>query len=121
MPAWSPPNVAEADIDDYFLDIAETRMIEWEGSETPTEIANDPAIIQQLETQFDSDIPAGYTYFGQFIDHDITFDPASSLMRKNDPNGLFNFRTPRLDLDNVYGAGPDDQPYLYQQKTKPKA
>lgn len=23
-------------------------------------------------------IPAGYTYLGQFIDHDITFDPASS-------------------------------------------
>lgn len=23
-------------------------------------------------------IPAGYTYFGQFVDHDITFDPASS-------------------------------------------
>src|SRR5690242_14376901 len=37
-------------------------------------------------------IPAGYTYFGQFIDHDITFDPASSLMKQNDPDALINFR-----------------------------
>jgi hypothetical protein len=26
-------------------------------------------------------IPAGYTYFGQFVDHDITFDPVSSFQR----------------------------------------
>jgi hypothetical protein len=30
-------------------------------------------------------IPAGYTYLGQFVDHDITFDPVSSLQRQNDP------------------------------------
>jgi len=58
-------------------------------------------------------IPAGYTYFGQFIDHDITFDPTSSLDRDNDPDALHNFRTPRLDLDSMYGTGPDDQPFLY--------
>src|SRR5680860_567664 len=60
-------------------------------------------------------IPAGYTYLGQFIDHDITFDPASSLLRHNDPNALHNFRTPRYDLDNVYGEGPDDEPFLYEK------
>jgi len=60
-------------------------------------------------------IPAGYTYFGQFIDHDITFDPASSLDRFNDPDALQDFRTPRLDLDSVYGSGPDDQPFLYDE------
>jgi hypothetical protein len=58
-------------------------------------------------------ISAGYTYLGQFIDHDLTFDPASSLQRQNDPDGLVNFRTPRFDLDCLYGRGPDDQPYLY--------
>lgn len=58
-------------------------------------------------------IPAGYTYFGQFIDHDITFDPMSSLMKQNDIDGLVDFRTPALDLDNLYGRGPDDQPYMY--------
>ncbi|MCU1345920.1 MAG: peroxidase [Acidimicrobiia bacterium] len=60
-------------------------------------------------------IPAGYTYLGQFIDHDITFDPASSLQQQNDPDALEDFRTPRLDLDSVYGRGPDDQPYLYDR------
>jgi hypothetical protein len=58
-------------------------------------------------------LPAGYTYFGQFIDHDITFDPMSSLTRQNDPDALEDFRTPRYDLDSLYGRGPSDQPYLY--------
>ncbi|MCB0096617.1 MAG: hypothetical protein KDE46_12890 [Caldilineaceae bacterium] len=66
---------------------------------------------------FDNDkIPAGYTYLGQFIDHDITFDPTSSLMRHNDPNHIHNFRTPRLDLDSVYGGGPKVTPYLYDSQ-----
>jgi hypothetical protein len=60
-----------------------------------------------------SAIPAGYTYFGQFIDHDITFDPGSKLQRENDPDALVNFRTPRFDLDSIYGAGPRFAPYLY--------
>ena len=59
-------------------------------------------------------ISAGYTYLGQFIDHDLTFDPASSLQKQNDPDALVDFRTPRFDLDCVYGRGPDDQPYLYE-------
>ena len=61
-------------------------------------------------------IPAGYTYFGQFIDHDITFDPTSSLEGTNDPDQIQNFRTPRLELDSVYGMGPSDQPYLYNKE-----
>jgi len=62
----------------------------------------------------ESGIPAAYTYFGQFIDHDLTFDPASSLQRQNDPDALVDFRTPRFDLDCVYGRGADDQPYFYE-------
>ena len=62
----------------------------------------------------ESGIPAAYTYLGQFIDHDLTFDPSSSLQRQNDPDALVDFRTPRFDLDNVYGRGPQDQPYMYE-------
>jgi len=62
----------------------------------------------------ESGIPALYTYLGQFIDHDITFDPASSLQKADDPDALVDFRTPAFDLDNIYGRGPDDQPYMYQ-------
>jgi hypothetical protein len=73
---------------------------------------------QTPETQVDGEentaISAGYTYFGQFIDHDLTFDPASSLQRQNDPDALVDYRTPRFDLDDVYGRGPSDQPYLYR-------
>src|SRR4051794_41911575 len=61
----------------------------------------------------DGPIPAGYTYLGQFIDHDITFDPVSSLQRQNDPDSLHDFRTPRLDLDSLYGDGPSNDPYLF--------
>src|SRR6266566_8146968 len=61
----------------------------------------------------ESGIPALYTYLAQFIDHDITFDPASSLQKQNDPDALTDYRTPAFDLDNVYGRGPDDQPYMY--------
>jgi hypothetical protein len=61
-------------------------------------------------------VPALYTYFGQFVDHDITFDPMSSLIKHTDPDSLTDFRTPALDLDNVYGRGPDDQPYMYDDR-----
>src|SRR3954454_17642642 len=57
-------------------------------------------------------IPAGYTYLGQFIDHDITFDPTSQLQQHNDPDALVDFRTPRFDLDSLYGSGPAGSPFL---------
>ncbi len=64
----------------------------------------------------DRAITAAYTYLGQFADHDITFDPTSSLREFLDREQiakLADFRTPRFDLDNLYGRGPDDQPYMY--------
>lgn len=59
-------------------------------------------------------IPSGYTYLGQFVDHDITFDPMSRLQKDNDPDALVDFRTPRFDLDCLYGSGPDDDPFMYE-------
>src|SRR5215211_4480310 len=54
-------------------------------------------------------IPAGFTYLGQFIDHDLTFDK-SSLMEGVDisPATLLQARSPSLDLDSLYGNGPGD-------------
>ncbi len=60
-------------------------------------------------------VPAGYTYLGQFIDHDITLDTTPLPERRIDPLGIRNFRTPALDLDCLYGNGPVAQPYLYQR------
>ena len=63
-------------------------------------------------------IPAAYTYLGQFVDHDLTFDPISHLretLTGAQLRALVDFRTPRFDLDNLYGRGPDDQPYMYKK------
>jgi hypothetical protein len=64
-------------------------------------------------------IAAGFTYLGQFIDHDITFDPTPRREAKVDPTAVANFRTPRLDLDSVYGLGRVVQPFLYDWDRRP--
>jgi hypothetical protein len=60
-------------------------------------------------------LSAGFTFVGQFLDHDLTFDPTSSLERQQDPEAIANFRTPLLELDSVYGSGPTASPHLYDQ------
>ena len=71
-----------------------------------------------------SPIPAIYTYWGQFIDHDITLQGLSSAADeatiKIDPINTtpiapstvltkrINQRRPELELDSVYGDGPKD-------------
>jgi hypothetical protein len=56
-----------------------------------------------------SRIPAGYTYLGQFVDHDLTFDRTDVMLGQNvPPSELLQARSPRLDLDSLYGAGPGD-------------
>ena len=57
----------------------------------------------------DSQIPAGFTYLGQFIDHDLTMDKTKLLLREQrSPAQLQQGRSPALDLDSLYGAGPQD-------------
>ena len=65
-------------------------------------------------------LPAGFTYLGQFIDHDVTFDPVSSITKNTDPDSLHNFRSPRFDLDSVYGFGPGASPHLYNRNDPDK-
>jgi Animal haem peroxidase len=60
----------------------------------------------------DASIAAGWPFFGQFIAHDITAD-RSPLGHRADPEQIRNFRTPRANLEGVYGAGPVGSPYLY--------
>ena len=66
----------------------------------------------------ESGIPSLYTYFGQFIDHDLTFGPEGSFQKVKDVDALVDFRTPAFDLDCVYGRGPGDQPYMYKNDGK---
>jgi hypothetical protein len=93
------------------------------GSTPDEEQKNLEALAKAMVSSFDppkdgpdpeeSGIPALYTYFGQFIDHDLTFDPNSSFQKQKDPSAVEDFRTPAFDLDNVYGRGPGDQPFMY--------
>jgi hypothetical protein len=61
----------------------------------------------------DSPIPAGFTYVGQFVDHDITLDVSSSLDVSTNAETINNMRSPSLDLDSLYGNGPALDPFLY--------
>ena len=56
---------------------------------------------------------AGVTFFGQFLDHDITLDPRSPLLERSNPRKTTNFRTAAFDLDSMYGDGPQGSPELY--------
>lgn len=54
-------------------------------------------------------IPAGFTYLGQFVDHDLTFDKTNVMLGENvTPALLIQSRSPSLDLDSLYGGGPND-------------
>ncbi len=63
------------------------------------------------------DQTAGFTFLGQFLDHDMTFDPTSSLERQVDPEAVSNFRVPALELDSLYGSGRTASPHLYDQSS----
>lgn len=80
-----------------------------------------------------SNIPAAYTYLGQFIAHDITFDltgapvdtiAATDLRPRPDLEGMINTRTPVLDLDSLYSdpaphTGPRGQLMKIGTVTRP--
>ncbi len=69
-----------------------------------------------VDAEENSGIASAYTYLGQFLDHDLTLDPTSHLREfVEDVTKLVDFRTPRFDLDCLYGRGSTDQPYLYDR------
>ena len=69
------------------------------------------AMIQPKNHKEQTDLAAGYTFLGQFIDHDMSFD---NLRRElpvegeiQDPAKLLSNRSPKLDLDSLYGYYPN--------------
>ncbi|MGH3039067.1 MAG: peroxidase family protein [Gaiellaceae bacterium] len=62
-----------------------------------------------VDRRRDGRIPAGFTYLGQFVDHDLTFDKTAVMLGERvTPAQLVQARSPSLDLDSLYGAGPQD-------------
>jgi hypothetical protein len=56
----------------------------------------------------------GFTYFGQFLGHDLTHDSTPLNGPYHAPEETPNYRTSKFDLDHVYGDGPAGSPYLYE-------
>ncbi len=97
------PDLPPLEVDDGPLrDLANT-MLDANSGSPDGDIADGPRVI----------VPAGFTYLGQFVDHDITLDMTSIGDKIADPEGIENFRTPALDLDAIYGLGPDGSRQLY--------
>ena len=92
MFATLPPLVAD---EEYLLKLGR------EGSLMDVDAAHD----NRQESTDNPRIAAGFPIFGQFIAHDITAD-RSLLLHHARLEELRNFRTPRLDLECLYGAGP---------------
>jgi Animal haem peroxidase len=61
-----------------------------------------------------ADNAAGWPYFGQLIAHDITAD-RSPLAHRATGERTENFRSPRADLECIYGDGPVGNPFLYRR------
>jgi Animal haem peroxidase len=101
LPAFAPR-------DDLLTGLAES-MVEEPG------VPNDDVHLNTSPRLF-----AGFTFIGQFIDHDITFDNTPLNLQLADPDATVNFRTARYDLDSVYGRGPAQEPQFYDPAERDK-
>ncbi len=100
LPAFTAP--------DNLLDGLARSMVEDQNVPDDSHLATGPRLF------------AGFTFIGQFIDHDITFDNTPLEVQASDPNATTNFRTPRYDLDSVYGRGPGTESQFYDPADRDK-
>ncbi len=100
------PNLPSASFDSTALrSLAAQIMADPETNPTPE---------GEVDAEENYALPAGYTYFGQFVDHDLTNDDRpNDLTTPIAVTSLVNGRTPQLDLDSLYLAGPTAAPQLY--------
>ena len=84
----------------------------------PVQLITDPNL--NLVNRNNPGHTAGTTFLGQFLDHDLTFDTTSTLGVPTEPTRSPNARTPILDLDSLYGGGPQASPQLYQSSDRAK-
>ena len=109
--AMPPPRLSEA------VELRQFRFsrIGPQGTPTSTQLVTgmSDAITANVPDQ-DGDIPSGFTYLGQFVDHDLTMDKTGSALGSDvTVDELIQGRSPALDLDSLYGRGPADDPQFY--------
>lgn len=82
-----------------------------ELSAGPAALLTDPSL--SLNNPDNPTQPAGMTFFGQFLEHDMTFHAGP----RADP---IDSRAPAFDLATVYGDGPVGSRQLYDQQDRGK-
>jgi hypothetical protein len=92
--------------------------------EQPVVSTAEPVVTKDDNDSFNENpnplLTSGFTFVGQFVDHDITFDTTPLSQQQSDPNATTNFRTPRYDLDAIYGLGPSQNSQLYDPNDRDK-
>jgi Animal haem peroxidase len=99
--------VAAFDADEEFL-------LRIGGGDGPCDAGLAAVVEGDAEGGDDARVAAGWPLFGQFVAHDITAD-RSLLLRHADTSQVANFRSPRANLECLYGDGPGGNPFLYDR------
>jgi hypothetical protein len=86
-----------------------------QGAPASTELVTAMAEgITAVAPDHDGGIPSGFTYLGQFVDHDLTKDKTDVALGADvTVDQLIQGRSPSLDLDSLYGRGPADDPQFF--------
>jgi len=111
LPPFAPPTAA---VQDALLEIGKVDGImdaQDDLTAGPMELILNPNL--SMVNRDNPTHTAGVTFFGQFLDHDMTFDPRSRLGFPSQPINSPNARTPFFDLDSIYAGGPSGTPELY--------
>ena len=97
---FDPPGRSEVDKVEWLNDLASTMVFAGQDLKKSEENPR---------------IPAGYTYFGQFLAHDLVMTARGPDHAGVDGSESINVRDRGLGLEALYGGGPEVAPSLYER------